>query len=243
MKLIKALETFVQHVSNSVERVEESLAERPILRVTAMVIVSMIVVLGTEVALVLIAPWAYSRVGFLYFRLDELFVFFVVMLGILILLGQKRPDWQLDRFFFRSVVSLVTVSVLWVFINFSEREFARYVLAGLTIFLLLWSLLGTHLKHSICCALVVLSLLIVPFDIVVSSPLRSTGGRHASVQLLEARYGLVRETAPGTFSMGCMVPPNPLSWVLWVDLWPLIDQAFRAYDEFFHLNTRPGNGS
>ena len=243
MKLIKALETFVQHVSNSVERVEESLAERPILRVTAMVIFSMIVVLGTEIALVLIAPWAYSRVGFLYFRLDELFVFFVVMLGILILLGQKRPEWQLDRFFFRSILSLVTISVLWIFINFSDREFACYVLIGLIVFLFSWSFTGTHLKHSVCCALVVISLLVIPFDIVVSSPLRSTEGRHAAVQLLEARYGLVRETAPGTYSMGCMVPPNPLSWVLWIDLWPLVDQAFRAYDEFFRLNTRSGNGS
>ena len=165
------------------------------------------------------------------------------MLGILILLGQKRPDWQLDRFFFRSVVSLVTVSVLWVFINFSEREFAGYVLVGLTVFLFLWSLLGTHLKHSICCALVVLSLLIVPFDIVVSSPFHSTEGRSASIQLLEARYGLVRETAPGTFSMGCMVPPNPLSWVLWVDPWPLVDQAFQKYDYVFQVNTRADNGS
>lgn len=226
IKLIKTLGSFLQLISNSVEGVEKSLAVRPILRVTAMVIVSMIVVLGTEVALVLIAPWAYSRVGFLYFRLDELFVFFAVMLGILILLVRKRPDWQLDRFFFRSVVSLVTVSVLWVFINFSEREFAGYVLVGLTVFLFLWSLLGTHLKHSICCALVVLSLLVVPFDIVVSSPLRSTEGRHASVQLLEAQYGLIRDPLPGTYSMGCMVPPNQLKWVLWIDLWPLVDQAF-----------------
>ena len=70
MKLNKALGSFVHRISNSIEKVEKSLAERPILRVTAMVIVSMIVFLGTEIALVLIAPWAYSRVGFLYFRLD-----------------------------------------------------------------------------------------------------------------------------------------------------------------------------
>lgn len=243
MNLINALSTFVQSISNSIERAEKGLAARPILRVTAMVIVSMIVILGTEFALVFIAPWAYARVGFLYFRIDELISFFVVIFGILLFSSRKRPDWQLDRLFFRSILSLVTVSVLWVFINFSEREFAGYVLVGLTIFLLLWSLLGTHLKHSVCCALVVILLLATPFDIVVSSPLRSTEGRHASVELLEARYGLVRETAPGTFSMGCVVPPNPLSWVLWVDLWPLVDQTFKAYNEFFHLNVRSGNGS
>jgi uncharacterized membrane protein len=241
--LIQSVKSFVHRISNSIEKVEKSLAERPILRVTTLVIVSMIIVFGTEVALAVIAPWAYARVGFLYFRFDELFGFFVVMLGILLLFSRKRSDWQLDRFFFRSILSLVTISVLWIFINFSDREFACYVLIGLTVFLFSWSFTGTHLKHSVCCALVVILLLVIPFDIVVSSPLRSTEGRHASVQLLEARYGLVRETAPGTYSMGCMVPPNPLSWVLWVDLWPLVDHAFRAYDEFFRFNTRSGNGS
>ena len=120
----------------------------------------------------------------------------------------------------------MTISVLWIFIKFSDREFACYVFIGLTIFLFPWSFTGTHLKHSVCCELMVVSLLAIPFDIVVSSPLRYTEGRHSSVQLLEAQYGLIRDPLPGTYSMGCMVPPNQLKWVLWIDLWPLVDQAF-----------------
>ncbi len=224
--LIQSAKSFVHRISNSIEKVEKSLAERPILRLTTLVIMSMIIVFGTEAALAAIAPWAYARIGFLYFRFDELLGFFVVMLGILLLLSRKRPDWQLDRFFFRCILSLVTISVLWIFINFSDREFACYVLIGLTVFLFSWSFTGTHLKHSVCCALMIISLLAIPFDIVVSGPLRSTEGRHASVQLLEAQYGLIRDPLPGTYSMGCMVPPNQLKWVLWIDLWPLVDQAF-----------------
>lgn len=221
---------FVHRVTRYIERVEDAFAQRPLLRVTTLVIVAMILVFGAEVTLALFAPWAYARVGFLYFRFDELFGFFILMLGILMLVTRLRPDWRLEHFFFRSVLSLVMISVLWGFINFSDREFARYVLFMLFAYLFFWSFWGTHLKHSIECALVVIALLLVPFDVVVSSPLRSTDGRKASVELLEAKYGLIRKPQSGTYSMGCVVPPNPLAWVLWIDPWPLVDQVFHSYE-------------
>jgi hypothetical protein len=190
----------------------------------------MILVFGAEVTLALVAPWAYASMGFLYFRFDELFGFFILMLGMLMLATRLRPDWRLEYFFFRSVLSFVTISVLWGFINFFDREFARYALFLLFVYLFFWSFWGTHLKHAIECSLVVIALLLVPFDVVVSSPLRSTDGRKASVELLEAKYGLIRKPQSGTYSMGCVVPPNPLAWVLWIDPWPLVDQVFHGYE-------------
>jgi hypothetical protein len=208
-----------------------------------LVVVAMILVFGTEATLAVVAPMAYARVGFLYFRFDELLEFFIVMLGILMWVSQVRPHWRLDRFFFRFILSLVTISVLWIFINFSEREFAHYILVLLFAYLFMWSFWGTCLKPATGCVLILVALLVVPFDIVVSSPLRSTDGRQASVKLLEAQYGLIRNPRPGTFSMGCMVPPNPLAWVVWIDPWPLVDQAFQQYDDVFQVNTRADNGS
>lgn len=243
MVLIQFVKSFVRRVSSSIERVEKSLAERPVLRVSKLVIMSMIIVFGAKVVLANIAPWVSARVGLLYFRFDELLGFFIVMLVILLFLSWKRPNWLFERFFFRSILSLVTISVLWIFINLSDREFAGFVLVGLAVFLFLWSLTGTHLKHSVCCVLIVISLLVMPFDIVISSPLRSTEGRQASVQLLEAQYGLIRKTLPGTYSLGCMVPPNPLKWVLWIDLWPIVEQFFIAYDNFFYSSASSGHGS
>jgi hypothetical protein len=224
------LNEFVHRVSSSIERIEDALARRPFLRVTTLVMMAMILVFGAELTLALIAPWAYARVGFLYFRLEELFGFFILMLGMLMLVTRLRPDWRLEHFFFRSVLSLVTISVLWGFINFSDREFVSYVLFILFAYLFFWSFWGTHLKHAIECALMVIALLFVPFDVVVNSPLNSTDGRNASVELLEAKYGLIRKPQPGTYSMGCVVPPNPLTWVLWIDPWPLVDQVFHGYE-------------
>ena len=221
---------FVRRVSSSIERVEDALIHRPLLRVTTLVVVAMILVFGAEVTLALIAPWAYASIGFLYFLFDELFGFFTLMLGLLILVTRLRPDWRLEYLFFRSVLSFVTISVLWGGINFFDREFVRYVLFMLFAYLFFWSIWGTHLKHAIECALVVIALLFAPIDVVVSSPLRSTDGRKASVELLEAKYGLIRKPQSGTYSMGCVVPPNPLAWVVWIDPWPLVDQVFRAYE-------------
>ncbi len=241
--MIPFLKSCVHRVATSIDLVEKTLANRPILRIAVLVIVAMILVFGTEVTLSIIAPLAYARAGFLYFRFDELLGFFIVVVGILMWVSRVRPHWRLERFFFRFILSLVTISALWIFVNFSEREFAQYVLVLLFIYLFLWSFWGTYLKPATGCVLMVVALLVVPLDIVVSSPLRSTDGRQASVELLEAQYGLIRNPRPGTYSMGCMVPPNPLAWVLWIDPWPLVDQAFQKYDDVFQVNTRTDNGS
>jgi len=236
--MIQILESFVHRVAATTDLAVKNLADRPIIRITMLVIIAMILVFGTELTLAVFAPLAYSKVGFLYFRFDDLLGFFIVIFGILMWVSRVRPHWRLERFFFRLILSLVTISFLWIFIDFSEREFAHYVLVLLFAYLFMWSLWGTYLKHSIVCVLMVAALLVVPFDIVVNSPLRSTDGRQASVELLEAQYGLIRNPQPGTYSMGCMVPPNPLAWVLWIDPWPLVDQAFHNYDEFFQVSKR-----
>jgi hypothetical protein len=241
--MIQILESFVHRVAATTDLAVKNLADRPIIRITMLVIIAMILVFGTEVTFSVIAPLAYARGGFLYFRFDELLGFFIVVAGILMWVSRVRPHWRLEHFFFRFILSLVTISVLWIFVNFSEREFAQYILVLLFVYLFLWSFWGTYLKPATGCVLMVVALLVVPLDIVVSSPLRSTDGRQASVELLEAQYGLIRNPRPGTYSMGCMVPPNPLAWVLWIDPWPLVDQAFQKYDDVFQVNTRTDKGS
>lgn len=123
-------------------------------------------------------------------------------------------------------------------ISLSSREFAQVFLLGFACLILLWVLYGKFLREALICVSIVIALLVIPFDVIFSSSVRSPEGRSASIQLLEAQYGLVRETAPGTYSMGCMIPPNPVVWVLWIDLWPIVDQALRASDGLFQFNAK-----
>lgn len=224
------MKSLVSVFESSSQRIEMWFSNRPLYRCVTAVGLAMLLFFGTELALLKVTPWGYASSNFVYFRFDEFLAFFVVMLGVLMLANRIRPTWRLERLFVRSVLSVVTISVLWGFINFSDREFVRYVLFMLFAYLFFWSFWGTHLKHAIECALVVIALLFVPIDVVVSSPLRSTDGRKASVELLEAKYGLIRKPQSGTYSMGCVVPPNPLVWVLWIDPWPLVDQVFQGYE-------------
>jgi hypothetical protein len=59
-------------------------------------------------------------------------------------------------------------------------------------------------------------LLIVPFDIYVTLSPDQAFRFLPSVTVMEAQYGLARSTLPGTLSMGCVVPANPLKWILQV---------------------------
>jgi hypothetical protein len=232
--MIKKMESLARRISNSITGIETFLSAHPFFRVAALVMSAMILFFGTQLASVTLAPWAFSRVSLLYLRFDELLVFFAVMFCILVMTTRVQSAFRFERAFFRCVVSLTLISLLWTFISFSEREFALYALVLLAGLFVSWSIFGTHVKIVIAGASVVIALILIPFDIAISSPFRSTEGRQASVQLLEAQYGLVRETTPGTYSMGCVVPPNPVAWVLWIDLWPIVDQAFIAYDNFFN---------
>lgn len=211
--------------------------------VLASVSLAFILMISTGLALNLLAPWDYARTGLLYFRLWEAASFFLITLVILIFVNYKRPHWRLEKLFFRCIVSVSVICTLSFFIALSSRELAQIFLFGFACLILLWVFFAKFLRESLICMSVVIALLVIPFDIIFSSPFRSTEGRSASVQLLKVQYGLVRETPPGTYSMGCVVPPNPLTWVLWIDLWPLVDQVFVVYDDFFHHTTRVGYGS
>ena len=197
-----------------------------------------ILMIGTGLALNLLAPWDYARTGLLYFRLWEAASFFLTALVILIFVNCKRPHWRLEKLFFRFVVSVSVIYTLSFFIALSSRELAQIFLFGFACLMLLWVIYAKFLREALICMSIVIALLVIPFDVILSSSMRSIEGRSASIQLLEAQYGLVRETAPGTYSMGCMIPPNPVAWVLWIDLWPIVDQAFRAFDGFFQYNAK-----
>lgn len=185
-----------------------------------------------------LSPWDYARTGLLYFQQVEGISFFLMAFVFLLVVSRKRPNWRLERIFFRLICVLITISSLSVLISLSSREFAQVFLFGFAGLILLWVFFGNFLRVALICLSIVIALLVIPFDVIFSSPMRSIEGRSASIQLLEAQYGLVRETAPGTYSMGCIVPPNPVAWVLWIDLWPLVDQAFRTYDGFFQFNNK-----
>jgi hypothetical protein len=82
-------------------------------------------------------------------------------------------------------------------------------------------------------AFLLVMLLLVPFDVVITSPLRSSHGNEATVEILEARYGLSVNYIEGTYGMGCVVPPNPVKWILFVNIWPHMDRIFQKYDPLF----------
>ena len=202
---------------------------------------SFILVSFTGLVLSVLAPRDYARSGLLFFRHDEAFGFFIIAFLCLMVGSRKRPNWRLERVFFRLIASITCISALSVLISLSTREFAQFFLIGFACFIFPWAFCGRFLREALICLSTVVALLVSPVDIIFSSPMRSTDGRQASVQLLDAQYGLMREPVPGTFSMGCLVPPNPVAWVLWIDLWPIVDQAFRTSGAFFEVEGRFSN--
>jgi len=183
-------------------------------------------------------PWHSLRIGLLYFRIDEALGIFLVVFGILAVTGRNHPEWQLERFFLRLVISLVSISVLWALAEISEREFALLVLKVLSFLMLLWIFFDKYLRATLICVAVLIALLLIPVDVVISSPLHPTEGREASVRWLRAGYGLSIRPDPDVYNLGCIVPPNQLQWVLLIDFWPAVDRAFLSFDEFFNIKVR-----
>ena len=183
-------------------------------------------------------PWHSLRTGLLYFRVDEAIGVFLVVFGILAITRRSHSDWQLERFFLRLVISLVSISVLWALLEISGREFALLVLQVLSFLTLLWTFFNKYLRVTLICAAILIALLLIPVDVVISSPLRPTEGRDASVRWLRAGYGLSIRPDPDFYNLGCIVPPNQLQWVLLIDFWPAVDRAFLSFDEFFNIKVR-----
>ena len=206
--------------------------------VCASVGLSLLLVIFSGLLLNALTPWDYARTGLLYFQQDEAISFFFLAFVCLLVVSRRWPSWRLERVFFRLICVFIVISSLSFLIILLSREFAQVFLIGFACLILIWVFFGKFLREALICMSIVIALLVIPFDVILSSPMRSTQGRNASFQLLEAQYGLVRETAPGTYSMGCMIPPNPVAWVLWIDLWPIVDQAFRAFDGFFQYNAK-----
>lgn len=137
----------------------------------------------------------------------------------------KQSHRSVWRVVLRLAISLTALSVFSELITISAREFAHVCLFGFAFVLLLWTVYGKYVRHVWVCVCLLVGLLIVPIDIVVSDSMSSTQSRHASVKLLQAQYGLSNRPMPDSYSLGCVVPPNELKWVLWVDVWPLLGQA------------------
>jgi hypothetical protein len=130
----------------------------------------------------------------------------------------------------RLLTSLVSVCVLSVVIDFSSLEFAQLVLIVFACLMFAWTFYGKYLREAMICMSMLIALLVIPFDISVTSPLYSTEGRQTSMKLLQARYGLVSRPDANYYDMGCIVPPNPIKWVLVIDVWPAVDYAFHSFE-------------
>lgn len=199
-----------------IQRVHGYVCDRPL-------ILFLVYFLGAVSSVVLIetAHGMLARIGFvrhsiLLFRIDYVVAFFFLCSLFLVTLSFHRPTWRSERYFFRFVVAIWMVGALWDLVTFSERKVV-YLFFYLSIgCFIAWVLLARCINVLLLCVLSVGLSLIVPVDIYVTLPTSESVGFHPSVNVLEAQYGLVRSTPPGTFSMGCEVRVNPLKWILQV---------------------------
>lgn len=186
-------------------------------------------------------PWNAFRTGILYFRLDEALGLFFVALGILVVVGRKHPEWRLEKFFLRFVISLTSIGAFGILVAIFSRDFALLVLCVFSFLMLTWMTFEKFLREALICGSILIGLLAIPVDIALASPYRSTDGRDSSIRWLKAGYGLVRYPGqdPDYYNLGCVVPPNRLQWVLYIDFWPAIDHTFLAFDRLFNIDLPP----
>ena len=185
-------------------------------------------------------PWNAFRNGILYFRLDEALGLFLIAFGILVFVGRKHPDWRLEKFFLRFVITLTSIGAFGILGAIFSRDFAILVLWIFSFLMLCWVAFDRFLREALICGSILIGLLVIPVDITIASPYRSTDGRESSIRWLRASYGLVRYPGqdPDYYNLGCVVPPNRLQWVLSIDFWPAIDHTFLAFDRLLNINVR-----
>lgn len=197
-------------------------------------------VVAVGLALNILLPWSYLRTGILYFRQDEALGLFLVAFGVLAVLGRKHPEWHLERLFLRLVISLTSIGALGGLVAIFSRDFAILILWVFSFLMLCWMAFDRFWREALICGSILIGLLVIPVDIALESPYRSTDGRESSIRWLKAGYGLVRYPGqdPDYYNLGCVVPPNRLQWVLYIDFWPAIDHTFLAFDRLLNINVR-----
>lgn len=200
-----------------VQRVHGNVCDRPLILFLVYFLGALSSVVLIEVAHGMLARIGIVRHSILLFRIDYVVAFFVLCSLVLFTLSSHRPTWKSERFFFRFVIAIWMVGALWDVVTFSERKFV-YLFFYLSIgSFIVWVLLARCTKFLLFCVLSVGLFLIVPVDIYVTLPTSESVGLHPSVNVLEAQYGLVRSPTPRTISMGCVVPTNPLKWILQIE--------------------------
>lgn len=199
-----------------VQRVHGHVCGRPLILFLVYFMGALSSVALIEAAQGKLAQIGFARQSILLFRIDYVVVFFVMCSLVLFTLSSYRLTWRSERFFFRFVIAIWMVGALWDVVTFSERKFV-YLFFYLSIgFFIAWVLLARCIEFLLVCVLSVGLFLVLPVDIYVTLPTSESVGFHPSVNVLEAQYGLVSTTPPGTISMGCEVRVNPLKWILQV---------------------------
>lgn len=173
------------------------------------------------------------RHDIIFFTLEEGLLFIASASVLLLILSALKPMLRIVIISQRLIGALIALTVLSIAVYGSKRELAEIVLFAMCILMVVWVLIGEYKKQIFVSAFLLVMLLLVPFDVVITSPLRSSHGSEATVEILEARYGLSVKHVEGTYSMGCLVPPNPIKWVLFIDIWPYMDRIFQKYDPLF----------
>lgn len=205
-------------VEKLIQRVYVYSSDRPLILFLVYFLGAVSSVVLIETAREMLAKIGFVRHGILLFRIDYVVTFFVLCSFILLTLSFNRPTWRSEKYFFRFVIAIWMVGVLYDVVVFSERSFVYFFFYLSIGTFIAWVLLARCLNFLVVCVLSVGLLLIVPVDVYVTLPTSESGRVFPTVNVLEAQYGLVRSPTPGTFSMGCVVPANPLRWILQIEL-------------------------
>jgi len=102
-------------------------------------------------------------------------------------------------------------------ITFMNREFAQYLLVIYAACMLAWAIFKRLLKGAFVCLLLIIGLLLSPLDVKFSLKTGEAAVDDQHVKLFSVIYGLVDHHEPGTYPMGCVVPPYPIKWMLRID--------------------------
>jgi len=173
------------------------------------------------------------RHDIIFFTIEEGLLFIASASVLLLILSAFKPMLRIVIISQRLIGALIALTVFSIAVYGSKRELAEIVLLCMCILMVVWVLVGEYKKQIFVSAFLLVMLLLVPFDVVITSPLRSSHGNEATVEILEARYGLSVNYIEGTYGMGCVVPPNPVKWILFVNIWPHMDRIFQKYDPLF----------
>lgn len=182
------------------------------------VVFSLGVYLMACVALISFPPMGSLWIGVLYFSFFEVVVFLIITFFGLVLINRRWPNSGAQRIYLRLVIGITSTVVIGTLTSLLSREFAQTLLSAYAFCMIVWAFLGRLLNAALIFALLIAGLLFIPFDVKISIRSEGIHEHGVFVELLEANYGLVDHPMPGTYPMGCMVPPYPLKWILLVRL-------------------------